>query len=241
MKRFFMSFLVCALFVLTPSVSRADYHSSVRLVPLNAAEITHVPQPPVRTVVPSSPNPSLPNYGVTWVPTRPPLEAAPVIEAVAVIPEAGEGTREVTVRVIVTVNGEDHVIEIPAVTVGAIVQAIAAPVPTPRAPALAPVDLTPAPSAPVIPQVARPAVMTPRMPAPDGPGIYRVQVGSFARTALAQNCFNRLRSAGFSPAFERFGSMYRVVIPGIRAVEMSDVAQRLGNAGFEEAWLRREN
>jgi len=262
MKRFAMSCVACAIFVLFLSVSVTAFSAepgygeyfggaSAELVPLRLynAEPQHVPRPPVRTVVPPAPNPDLPNNGVTWVPpesvslypvAEQPLAGPPV--AVTVLPQAGQDTQEVSIRVIVTIDGEDHVIEIPTVTVGAIVQALApaAPVPTPVAPALAPVALTPAPAA--TPRANRaPAVITPRMPASDGPGIYRVQVGSFARTALAQSSFEQLRSAGFQPAFERFGSMYRVVIPGVRAAEMPEVAQRLGNAGFREAWARREN
>ena len=79
------------------------------------------------------------------------------------------------------------------------------------------------------------------MPDPSGGGVFRVQVGSFASTSLAQESYNRLIAAGFSPAFERFGEMHRVVISGVRARDMVGVTQRLGNAGFEEAWLRREN
>jgi len=237
-----------------------------------------VPRAPVRTVVPPRPDPNQPNYGVSWVPAMsaepspeavqiqaaPPAVAQPA--AVEVSAQVADAT-DVSIRIVVTVNGEDHVIELPAVTVGQVVQALASavPTPTPVAPPPSPIALTPAqPPAPPPPVVApappavtqpapapvvaqppanrNPAVITPRMPAPDGTGVYRVQVGSFARTALARNCFDRLRSAGFdAAAFERFGSMYRVVIPGVSAAEMAEVAQRLGNAGFETAWARREN
>ena len=83
-----------------------------------------------------------------------------------------------------------------------------------------------------------PAVIRPRMPET---GVYRVQVGSFARTALAMGCFDRLRSAGFSPMFEPFAGMYRVVVSGIAAADMPEVAVRLGGAGFREVWIRRES
>jgi len=275
MNRIFAPFLAVAVFVLVFPVSVAasstesDYgypgRARAELLPLDPGPVesprapdtvavpatapVRVPRPPVRTVVPATPNPDLPDGGVTWVRAwSPEPEPAPVVEQVQAVAVPAQAGQEVSIRVIVTIGGEDHVIEIPAVTVGAIVQAIAAPVPTPVAPALAPVALTPAPSRVAPPPAAPvpvfqrpPAVMTPRMPAADGPGVYRVQVGSFARTALAQSCFDRLTTAGFRPAFERFGSMYRVVIPGVRAVEMTEVAQRLGNAGFGEAWLRREN
>jgi cell division protein FtsN len=79
------------------------------------------------------------------------------------------------------------------------------------------------------------------MPNPSGRGVYRVQVGAFSNTAFAQEAYNRLRTAGFSPAFEQYNNVYRVVISGVRAVDMPLVAQRLGNAGFTEAWIRQEN
>ena len=81
----------------------------------------------------------------------------------------------------------------------------------------------------------------PAMPDPKGRSIYRVQVGAFSSTAFAQECFDKLKSAGFSPAFERNGTIYRVVVSGVRAADMAQVAQRLGNAGFSEAWVREEN
>ncbi|MCL2190802.1 MAG: SPOR domain-containing protein [Treponema sp.] len=262
MKRFFMPFLACAVFALVPSVpglAGVDYieyleGAVAELVPLDPAgvEPSHV-WAPVRTVVPPSPNPDLPNNGVTWAPTGSPDESpaeAPAGQPLAATVYLPPGSQEVSIRLVVTINGEERVIEIPTGTVGQIVQALApaAPVPTPVAPALGPVALTPAPApAPVAQAAPRlrasgdPAVITPRMPAPDGPGVYRVQVGSFARTALARNSFDQLRSAGFQPAFEMFGSMYRVVIPGVPAAEMQEVARRLGSAGFGEAWARREN
>jgi cell division septation protein DedD len=79
------------------------------------------------------------------------------------------------------------------------------------------------------------------MPDPNGRGVYRVQVGAFSNTNFAQESYNRLRAAGFNPAFEQYGNVYRVVISGVRAADMPLVAQRLGNAGFAEAWIRQEN
>jgi hypothetical protein len=50
----------------------------------------------------------------------------------------------------------------------------------------------------------------------------------------------RLKAAGFSPAFERYSNLYRVVLSGIPSAEVSLLAQRLGSAGFSEAWIREE-
>jgi len=78
------------------------------------------------------------------------------------------------------------------------------------------------------------------MPDPHGNGIYRVQLGAFSSTALAERCFNRLKSAGFTPYYEQYGSLYRVVITGVKAVDMAGVICRLESAGFTEAWVREE-
>jgi cell division protein FtsN len=70
--------------------------------------------------------------------------------------------------------------------------------------------------------------------------MYRVQVGAFRAARNAKEAFDRLASAGFSPAFESYGDLYRVVISGIRAQDVPAIAQRLGNAGFAEVWIREE-
>jgi cell division protein FtsN len=72
-------------------------------------------------------------------------------------------------------------------------------------------------------------------------GVYRVQIGSFLGPNLARECFDRLAAAGLNPRFELFGDKYRVVIPGVAAAEIPAVARRLGDAGFPEAWIRRES
>ena len=100
----------------------------------------------------------------------------------------------------------------------------------------------PAPPPVVIPVPAprRPINVIPVMPDPYGNGVYRVQVGAFANTGLAQQCFDRVRNAGLFPYYEPYGSMYRVVIVGVRAADMPGVVQRLDAAGFTDVWLREE-
>jgi len=259
MKRFAISILACAVFVLIPSVSGnalpADpdpYAAEAEFEPQpTVGEPERTPQPPARTVVPSHPDPDLPDNGVTWItvtPTEPmpsPVVEEPPQVAVSIAPQVEFGDRDVSIRLVVAVGGEEHVIELPSVTVDAMVQALApaASTPAPVAPVPSPVVLTPAPPVPavVLPSGRTTVVVYPRNYIPAPHGVYRVQVGTFARTGLARNCFDRLRSAGFSAAFERFGDMYRVVISGVRAAEMPAVAQRLGDAGFEAIWIRREN
>jgi hypothetical protein len=120
--------------------------------------------------------------------------------------------------------------------------------PPPRAPVYTP----PVPAAPVpyyypepvqpayTPPIAPAAKIIPRMPESGSLKVYRVQVGAFRAARNAKDVFDRLASAGFSPAFETYGDLYRVVISGIRAQDVPTVAQRLGNAGFVEAWIREE-
>jgi cell division protein FtsN len=71
--------------------------------------------------------------------------------------------------------------------------------------------------------------------------IYRLQLGSYANTAIAQICFDRIKNAGFSPAIEQFSSLYRVVIPGVKSDDLPGYIQRLENAGFLEFLMREEN
>jgi cell division septation protein DedD len=70
--------------------------------------------------------------------------------------------------------------------------------------------------------------------------IYRVQIGAFTARRNAQELFDRLLNAGFHPIFEVSSKYTRVAIPGVRGSEMRSLAQRLGNAGFREAWIREE-
>jgi rare lipoprotein A len=96
------------------------------------------------------------------------------------------------------------------------------------------------PSNPV--QTASPSIrVIPNLPDPGSGKVYRIQVGAFSQTALAQVCFEKLRTAGLSPAYEQNGSLYRVVLSGIRAADVSYTAQRLNAAGFTEVWIREES
>jgi len=91
-------------------------------------------------------------------------------------------------------------------------------------------------------QAANPVIkIIPKLPDPNNGKVYRIQVAAFSHAALAQVCFDRLKTAGFSPAYEQNGNLYRVVISGIKAADVSYAAQRLSAAGFTEAWLREES
>jgi len=137
-----------------------------------------------------------------------------------------------------------------------------APVVAPTAPpaiAPAPIVVTPAPVA-IVPQEPAPPPQLPpapppaapvffpappaeiwgRVPAPDSPNLYRIQVGSYSVPRNAVEAFERLRGAGLNPAYERHEDLYRVVLPGLPAGDIRAIAQILGNLGFREVLIRQE-
>jgi cell division septation protein DedD len=114
-----------------------------------------------------------------------------------------------------------------------------AQVPTP---AFAPPPVSsPAPS----PSQARgrsgPAARTlPKAPGAGDNALYRVQVGAFSARSNAQEAFDRLLNAGFSPVFEVQGRLTKVQIPWVRGYEVSEINRRLYTIGFREVWIRPE-
>jgi cell division protein FtsN len=79
------------------------------------------------------------------------------------------------------------------------------------------------------------------MPPANSYYIYRVQVGAYKSTQNAKDAFDRLVVLGFTPAYERVGELYRVVLSGVRGQDMLEVARLLGYAGFREVIIREEN
>jgi cell division septation protein DedD len=69
---------------------------------------------------------------------------------------------------------------------------------------------------------------------------YRIQLGSFSNPDNARQCFVRLQSAGFSPLYEQYGSLWRVVIAGVKATDRAQFVNRLQAAGFADVWIREE-
>jgi rare lipoprotein A len=69
---------------------------------------------------------------------------------------------------------------------------------------------------------------------------YRLQVGSFKVTRNAVDVFDRLKDAGFEPAYERNGEYYRIVIPNVKGENIVQASKTLGQAGFAEVIARRE-
>lgn len=70
---------------------------------------------------------------------------------------------------------------------------------------------------------------------------YRLQVGAYKVPRNAVDAFNKLKNAGLNPAYEQNGDFYRVVLAGLKAGDISSIAQTLGNSGFREAIIREES
>jgi rare lipoprotein A len=96
------------------------------------------------------------------------------------------------------------------------------------------------PSSYVPPRSGTVAELKPGIP-PMGTGKrYRIQVGAYKIVRNAMDVFDKLKNTGLSPAYERSGDYYRVVLAGINADDVRSVAEKLGTAGFREALIREE-
>jgi cell division septation protein DedD len=95
----------------------------------------------------------------------------------------------------------------------------------------------PALSSPSPPAYERPL---PQAPQTGSACIYRIQLGAFSNPDNARKYFARLQSVGFSPMYEKYGSLWRVVITGVKAANMAQIIKRLQAAGFTDVWIREE-
>ncbi|MCL2007465.1 MAG: septal ring lytic transglycosylase RlpA family protein [Treponema sp.] len=100
--------------------------------------------------------------------------------------------------------------------------------------------VAPVAAAPVLPPQGPPATLTGASVDPTSANLYRLRLGSFRDPANAVNVFERLAGAGLAPRYEPFGDLYRVVLPYIRAADVSSIARILGNIGFTEAFVQVE-
>ena len=69
---------------------------------------------------------------------------------------------------------------------------------------------------------------------------YKVQVGAYRQPEHAVEALEKLKKAGLTPSYERFGDYYRVVVAGIKQEELRAVSERLNIAGFKEVLLKEE-
>ena len=75
---------------------------------------------------------------------------------------------------------------------------------------------------------------------------YRLQVGSYRLARNAVETFERLKSSGLNPAYERYtdgenSEFFRVVLAGVRGNDIQLTTEKLSVAGFREALIREEN
>jgi cell division septation protein DedD len=178
------------------------------------------------TIVPAAIEPA---YGdipeISAVPAQPAPQSSPQApvrttvpsatinnQPIVVMPPTDSGS-QVTIKVNVNINGKEHVFEV--------------------APPSNQVEGQTVPDRNTV-------TATPSLPPTVGRKIYRIQVGSFSNPAFAQDFFDKLKNAGFTPSIERYGSLYRVVISGVNDAEIPLFVERLGIAGFTDVWIREE-
>ncbi|MDR0643789.1 MAG: septal ring lytic transglycosylase RlpA family protein [Treponema sp.] len=65
---------------------------------------------------------------------------------------------------------------------------------------------------------------------------YRIQVGAFGVPNNAIAAFNKLKTIGLTPSYERNDKdkLYRVVLSGIKADDFGSAIEKIGKAGFKE-------
>jgi cell division protein FtsN len=78
------------------------------------------------------------------------------------------------------------------------------------------------------------------MPATNTSWTYRVQVGAYRGAANARETYERMVALGFRPSYESIDGMYRVVLLGIHARDIPEVARRVGYAGINEILIRED-
>ncbi|MDR1374966.1 MAG: septal ring lytic transglycosylase RlpA family protein [Treponema sp.] len=127
----------------------------------------------------------------------------------------------------------------PAAPVQAVSAASVVPVPPAQTAAPAPV-VSPGTAVSVQSWPAAPAAIKGAPPETGSNKRYRLQVGSYKIPRNAVDTFEKLKSAGLEPAYERHEEYYRVVLAGVPAEDVPAVAEKLGAAGFREALIREE-
>jgi rare lipoprotein A len=70
---------------------------------------------------------------------------------------------------------------------------------------------------------------------------WRIQLGSFTREENATRLVVKLRSDGFSPAFEKTETMTRVVLAAVPDAELAAVKEKLAKTGYRDYLVRQES
>jgi rare lipoprotein A len=73
---------------------------------------------------------------------------------------------------------------------------------------------------------------------------YRLQAGSYKAAKNAVDAFDKLKSVGLNPVYERYANnneeYFRVILPGMRGSDVQSAREKLMSAGFKEAVIREE-
>jgi rare lipoprotein A len=118
----------------------------------------------------------------------------------------------------------------PVATVPATTPTTTAPTPTTTPTTVAP---TPTPTVKTLPPTPPPTGTNKK---------YRIQVGAFGVPNNAIIAFNKLKTAGLTPSYERSDKdkLYRVVLSGIKADDFASTIEKIGKAGFKEVVYHEE-
>jgi rare lipoprotein A len=206
--------------------------------------VTQTPSTPTVTAAPPLPTPSAsldPAPPTVQTPSTPAVTAAPPLPTP---PASLDPAPTVQTPSTPAVTAAPPLPAPPAVQTPSTPTVTAAPplptppvVQTPSTPAVTTPSATlPAPAA----RTAKPAVIKPAAPPTGTNKRYRLQVGAFKTPKNAVAAFDKLKSIGLSPAYERSGEWYRVVLSGIKADDVRSIAEKIGQAGFPEALIREE-
>ncbi|MDR0784360.1 MAG: septal ring lytic transglycosylase RlpA family protein [Treponema sp.] len=125
----------------------------------------------------------------------------------------------------------------------------AAPTATASTPATTSVETVPiatepaaAPTATASTSAATVKILPPTLPTTGTNKKYRIQIGAFGVPNNAIAAFNKLKTAGLTPSYERNDKdkLYRVVLSGIKADDFVSTIEKIGKAGFKEVIYREE-
>ena len=78
------------------------------------------------------------------------------------------------------------------------------------------------------------------VPPRDTGNLYDVQVGAFRVASNADRAAEGIRRAGYTPCYESYGNLTRVIVRGLRFPELWPCIDRLGCAGFREVIVREK-
>lgn len=70
--------------------------------------------------------------------------------------------------------------------------------------------------------------------------VYKIQIAAFSNLKNAQAASTKVKAAGLSPAIEKAGTIYRVVVPNIRQDNIEKSEEILKSNGFKDYLVKKE-